>query len=180
MITATNKDLNDEVKKGNFREDLYYRLNVIPIHIPSIRERPEDIFPLVMTFLKRFNIMYDKDVKITDEVMRVLELQEWPGNVRQIENLIERLVILSRDDLITVSNLPLDKDTLNFEPEDIKNVDLARLISDYERHIVVNAYNQLGSSVAVGKYLGISQTTAARKLRKHIPGYSGSDRSDKE
>lgn len=167
LIAATNKNLPGEIKSGNFREDLFYRLNVIPIFIPPICDRPEDIFPIVIHFLNHFNDLYKKDVEITFEAMHIIELQKWPGNVREIENFIERLVILSRNNLITPSVLPfniLSKSTKSCKP-------LKLLMEEYEKYIVTDAYEQFGSSITLGKHLGISQTSAARKLRKYIDGY---------
>jgi len=106
IIAATNKNLEEMVKKGSFREDLFYRLNVVPIVIPPLRERKEDIKPLVEYFLEKFNKKYGKNISISKGAMRMLEIYHWPGNVRELENLIERLVLTSSDLVITPDDIP--------------------------------------------------------------------------
>ncbi|MCD6489118.1 MAG: sigma 54-interacting transcriptional regulator [Thermodesulfobacterium sp.] len=106
IIAATNKDLEEMVKDGSFREDLYFRLNVIPIYLPPLRERKEDIPLLIDHFLKKFNKEYGKNISITKDVMERLVNYSWPGNVRELENTIERLIILAEGDRITLNDLP--------------------------------------------------------------------------
>jgi two-component system, NtrC family, nitrogen regulation response regulator NtrX len=106
IISATNKDLAEEVKKGNFREDLLYRLNVIPIHVPPLRERKDDIRELVEYFLEYFSIEYgQKPKRITDDAVKLLEAYDWPGNIRELRNVIERFVIMTPAPLITPKNI---------------------------------------------------------------------------
>jgi two-component system nitrogen regulation response regulator NtrX len=106
IISATNKDLKEEVKKGNFREDLLYRLNVIPILVPPLRERKEDIPLLVNYFLDSFAGEYGKkSKKISPEALKMIEAYDWPGNIRELRNVIERLVIMTPSDTITAKNL---------------------------------------------------------------------------
>ncbi len=112
IISATNKDLFEEVKKGNFREDLLFRLNVIPIIIPPLRERKEDIPELVEHFLKYFADEYgQKPKKITDDGLRLLSVYDWPGNIRELRNVIERLVIMTPSEIITPKNIFLNQNT---------------------------------------------------------------------
>ena len=107
IIAATNRDLLDEIDAGRFREDLYYRLNVVPIYLPPLRERREDIGPLVELFLKRYVEQNRKDIKkISAEAMRVLREHDWPGNVRELQNYVERAVILGDGTELTVEHLP--------------------------------------------------------------------------
>ena len=107
VIGATNKDLEKEIAEGRFREDLYYRLNVIPIHLPPLRERREDISLLARTFLERFRKSMNKQVSgISPEAMQILEAYDWPGNVRELENTIERSVALESGDAISAAVLP--------------------------------------------------------------------------
>jgi two-component system response regulator PilR (NtrC family) len=107
VITATNKDLEKEIAEGRFREDLFYRLSVIPIHLPPLRERREDISLLVREFLGRFSKSMGKKIDgIEPEAMRRMEVYDWPGNVRELENTIERAVALESRDRITVEALP--------------------------------------------------------------------------
>ncbi len=105
IIAATNKDLERLVKEGRFREDLYYRLNVVPIHVPSLRSRREDIPLLVEHFLSTFNSKYSKDVRISPEAIEILMEYPWPGNIRELENTIERIVVMN-EGLIRSSDLP--------------------------------------------------------------------------
>ncbi len=172
LIAATNSDIKKEVKEGRFREDLYYRLNVIPIHIPPLRERVDDIAPLAISFLDKFNKQYNKSVTLSSDVYGLLEKQQWPGNIRQIENLIERMVVTSKDNVINVENLPSDIDTHSFKTYINDNDTLGEMINEYEKAIFINAFSKYKTSIEVGKRLGISQTTAARKLRKYIPDYT--------
>lgn len=112
IIAATNKDLKEEVKKGNFREDLLYRLNVIPIVVPPLRERKEDIPLLVEHFLESFAAEYGKKPKkIAPEALKMLEAHDWPGNIRELRNVIERLVIMTPSDTITSKNLVIAEPT---------------------------------------------------------------------
>ena len=107
VIAATNKDLNKEIAEGNFREDLYYRLNVIPFHVPPLRERKADISRLATHFLEYFCSKESRESKVLDdEAMQVIKNYSWPGNVRELKNLIERLVIMSPGSTITCSQLP--------------------------------------------------------------------------
>jgi len=88
LMTATNRDLEQRIKEGKFREDLYYRINVVPIHIPPLRERKEDIFILIMQFLDKFNTMYNKSKMLTQDSIRLLKNYKWPGNIRELQNVI--------------------------------------------------------------------------------------------
>jgi DNA-binding NtrC family response regulator len=107
IVAATNRDLLDEIDSGRFREDLYYRLNVVPIYLPPLRERREDVAPLVEFFLKRYAEQNRKDVKrIHPDAMRLLRDHDWPGNVRELQNYVERAVILGDGLELTVEHLP--------------------------------------------------------------------------
>jgi Transcriptional regulator containing GAF, AAA-type ATPase, and DNA binding domains len=106
IIAATNRNLEELVREGKFREDLYYRLNVVPIFIPPLRERKEDIRPLVDFFLEKFNKKYGKNISISKGAMLIFEDYDWYGNVRELENLVERLVITSSDLVITPDDIP--------------------------------------------------------------------------
>jgi DNA-binding NtrC family response regulator len=107
IIAATNRDLQKEIKEGNFREDLYYRLNVVPIKMPPLRERKEDIAPLAQYFLERFNVKLDKNIKGIDQpVLDCFKKYNWPGNIRELENLIERIMLLAKGDRISLEDIP--------------------------------------------------------------------------
>ena len=109
VIAATNKNLEDEIHVGNFRQDLFYRLNVLPFQVPALRERKQDISILTKNFLKSYCEKENTDIKeITDKALEIMEIYPWPGNVRELKNLIERLVIMTPGQLITVENLPAE------------------------------------------------------------------------
>ncbi len=142
IIAATNKDLEKLVKEGKFREDLYYRLNVVPIHVPPLRERKEDIPLLVEHFLEKFNKKYNKKVKISPNAMAMLMEYDWPGNVRELENTIERLVIMN-DGVIKTTDLPAhiraskriktDIESLSNLPEKIRETEKEKIIQALEK-----------------------------------------------
>ncbi|CNH45558.1 Sigma-54 dependent transcriptional regulator [Yersinia pekkanenii] len=107
IIASTNKDLNVEIAEGRFRQDLYYRLSVVPIHISPLRERPEDIMPLVSVFFKKYRNFLDVKIDITAQAQYELQTYPWPGNVRELENVIQRGIIMSNNGLIDISHLGL-------------------------------------------------------------------------
>jgi two-component system response regulator GlrR len=112
VIVATNKDLEDQVRKGLFRDDLYYRIHVIPIYLPALRERKEDIVPLVEHFLKKYSQQMKKEVKgLTPEALRKLMLHDWPGNVRELENTVEYAVAMAQKEIITDDSVLQSKTT---------------------------------------------------------------------
>jgi len=112
VIVATNKDLEDQVKKGLFRDDLFYRIHVIPIYLPPLRERKEDVVPLVEHFLKKYSEQMKKEVRgLTPEAIRKLMLHEWPGNVRELENTIEYAVAMAQKDIIADDSVLQSKAT---------------------------------------------------------------------
>src|SRR5207302_3913130 len=118
LIAATNIDLEKAVKDGKFREDLYYRINVIPIKLPPLRERPEDIPQLSEFFLRRYNTRFRKRIQgVTDSTMALLRKYWWPGNIRELENLIERLVAVSDKDYIAEEDLPLEFHLAQLAPQ---------------------------------------------------------------
>ncbi|MEA3466582.1 MAG: sigma-54 dependent transcriptional regulator [Thermodesulfobacteriota bacterium] len=109
VIAATNKNLENEIQTGNFRQDLFYRLNVLPFHVPALRERKQDIAILTKIFIKSYCENENTDIKeITDTALKIMEIYPWPGNVRELKNLIERLVIMTPGQLITEENLPVE------------------------------------------------------------------------
>jgi len=171
LISATNQDLRKSIDKGSFREDLFYRLNVIPIHIPPLRERPDDVVPLVAWFLSVFNSEYGTNVSFDPAVYEILENQTWYGNIRQVENLVERIIVTAKKDIITPDMLP--PDLVGSVPFNIPSGmnRLKDLIEVYEKEIFADAYRNYRTSIAVGKALGVSQATAARRLRKYVPEY---------
>ena len=166
LLVATNRNLEEEVQRGLFRSDLFYRLNVIRIHIPPLRQRPEDILPLAQ-FLERFCGEYGKQLALSPRFVAFLEQYPWPGNVRQLENLMERLVITAQDPILDVTALPVEF-TGGDTPLPAPTGTLAERMDAFEGQIIRDSYRRCGTTVAVAKELGISQATAARKIAKYV------------
>ncbi len=167
LLVATNRNLEEEVQRGLFRSDLFYRLNVIRIHIPPLRQRPEDILPLAHQFLERFCGEYGKQLALSPRFVAFLEQYPWPGNVRQLENLMERLVITAQDPILDVTALPVEF-TGGDTPLPAPTGTLAERMDAFEGQIIRDSYRRCGTTVAVAKELGISQATAARKIAKYV------------
>lgn len=167
LLVATNRNLEEAVQRGLFRSDLFYRLNVIRIHIPPLRQRPEDILPLAQQFLERFCQEYNKQLSFSPRFVAFLEEYDWPGNVRQLENLMERLVITAQDPIIDVTALPLEYtgETERLLPQ---IGTLEEQMDAFEGQIIRESYRRCKTTVAVAKELGISQATAARKIAKYV------------
>ncbi len=164
VLAATNKDLEDCVQRGTFRQDLYHRLNVINIHIPPLRDRPDDMAPLAYHFLRRFAEWTGKEVEeFTPAALDTLTQYSWPGNVRQLENVIERAVVLARMKSIDVRDLP--QTLLSHASTAIPQTDnLAAL----EHATLARVLGETGwNLVQAAKRLGISRTTLYSKIRKH-------------
>lgn len=170
LLVATNRNLEEEVQRGLFRSDLFYRLNVIRIHIPPLRQRREDIFPLAHQFLARFCDEYNKAHTFSPRFLTFLEQYSWPGNVRQLENLIERMVITAQDPIIDVTALPVEYAGDAMPPTALlaQAGTLSERLDAYEAQIIRDSYRRCGTTVAVAKELGISQATAARKIMKYV------------
>jgi len=173
LITATNKDLNQLIKKGSFREDLFYRINVIPIVIPPLRERKEDIPILIDHFINKFSVENNKNVKgISKEALELLMQYEWPGNVRELENLVERVIALTFNEYIQLNELPLSfKNTpkINGLKESILDgkVSFLQGEEEFEREVISEALkktNYIQSRAA--EILGISRRILKYKMDK--------------
>jgi two-component system response regulator GlrR len=153
LIVATNKDLEEEVKNGNFREDLFYRIHVIPIHLPSLRERKEDIPLLVEHFLKIFSLEMNKKIKgVTPQALQILMLRDWPGNVRQLKNSIEYAVAMTQDDMITEDLLQLQKEITSDERKPLKEAK-ANFEKSYLVHLMEITHGNVSQAAQMaGKY----------------------------
>lgn len=169
IIAATNRDLKEMVDQNEFREDLYYRLSVIPIRIPPLRERREDIIPLTITFLKELNEKNGLHKTISQEVLEVLKKAEWNGNVRELRNAIERYVVLSLNQEITLADLPqedvLVKDKKIVSSEKLP-VELTEVVQEMEDEYIALAMKKGGSIRKAAKLLNISPTTLFRKINR--------------
>lgn len=170
IIAATNKKLEKMVEEGTFREDLYYRLNVIPIQIPPLRERTEDISLLAFHFLQQLNEKYDRNYHLTPDAINVLEFYPWPGNVRELQNIIERLVVTADHSAIDaefVSQfLSLGYDNKKLKPVITRVIPLQEAIDHVEEQLIVLAMNQYKTTTKAAKALGISQSSVSRKYQK--------------
>ncbi|MEO0240118.1 MAG: sigma-54 dependent transcriptional regulator [candidate division WOR-3 bacterium] len=166
IISATNKNIEEEVKKGNFREDLYYRLNVIRIHLPPLRERKEDIPVLTQHFLKIYSKRENKRIKgITDEALKILMEYNFPGNVRELENIIERGVVLCDDEYIKKEHLSL---IINKEIDYKKTGKLLETIEKIEREMIIEALRKNNwVQVKAAEELGISERVLRYKMKKY-------------
>jgi len=166
IICATNKNLEEEVKKGNFREDLYYRLNVIRIHLPSLRERKEDIPPLTEYFIKIYSKREGKNIKgIKEDAMKILMKYNFPGNVRELENIIERAIVLAEGEYITREHLP---DLLNLKKEYKKEGKLFEIIQNIEKEIILGTLKKNNwIQTKTAEELGISERVLRYKIKKY-------------
>ncbi|MDZ7260739.1 MAG: sigma-54 dependent transcriptional regulator [candidate division KSB1 bacterium] len=171
IIAATNKDLEKAMASGEFRQDLYYRLNVIPIEIPPLRERSDDIPLLVEHFFNKYKTEVGKNIRgITDEAMRLLTSYHWPGNVRELENLIERAVVLCKSEYIGDKDIsPLVISPENRTPMQMLNEkSLPEVLDEIEKDIITNVLREYRNNKSrAARRLGIHRSTFMSKLRKH-------------
>nr|ABB05517.1 dehalogenase regulator protein [Rhizobium sp. RC1] len=164
VVTATNKDLESLVSSRTFREDLYYRLSVVPLKVPPLRDRQEDVVPLLDHFLAEFNDRYNFTKRFSEKVMQRLLEHTWPGNVRELRNLVERLVVTAPAEVIDLSSLP-DKLAPSFAEDIPENFDFQAAVAAYERKLVQAATMKYGTLREAAKNLGVSESTIKRKLR---------------
>ncbi len=168
VITATNWNLMELVNGGKFRSDLYYRLNVIPIQIPPLRNRREDIALLASNFLEMFNQKYNTSKYFISQAVAVLEHYAWPGNVRELENMVERLVVVSNGDAITphqVSMLLSGSLDVDVSLDESSVFTLRSAVNELERKMINEALSSFKSTYKAAKALGLSQSTLIRKAR---------------
>src|SRR5882724_6282266 len=169
LIAATNVDLEKAVKEGKFREDLYYRINVIPIKLPPLRERVEDLPELARFFLRRYNTKFRKRIQgVTEKTMGVLKKYWWPGNIRELENLIERLVAVSDKDYVSEEDLPLEFHFAQLEPQGTHSDSLFEEATlTFERNFILRALEKCGWNVTgTAEYLGVPLSTLKYKMDK--------------
>ncbi len=175
VIAATNRDLEAEVKVGRFREDLYYRLNVIPITAPALRQRQSDIPLLVDHFVKCFSKSKNRHISgLSNDAYGYLVRYHWPGNVRELENIIERMVILSFGNEIVVSDLPekiiMSKGMIDNSVDEIPDQGfiLNKAVAAYEKKLIVQALNQTDwVKNRAAKILNVNRTTLIEKMKRH-------------
>ncbi len=172
IIAATNRDLQELMRKGEFRQDLYYRLNVIPIEVPPLRERKDDIPLLVTHFLTKFNEQFNKNIdSIDDEAMQCLQEYDWPGNIRELENLVERAVVLNKTGRLTLKDFPpyiVQKREPALEVEIDSDQSLNDLVDNFEKQIIMKALRENNfNKLRTAEKLGIHRSTFMSKLKKY-------------
>ncbi|PGA06293.1 sigma 54-interacting transcriptional regulator [Bacillus mycoides] len=172
IIAATNKSLEKMVESGTFREDLFYRLNVIPLRVPSLRERMEDVPVLAFHFLQQLNEKYNKNYHLTPDALNLLEFYSWPGNVRELQNMIERLVVSADDPVIEaefVSKfLTPSYDFNKSKPVITRVLPLQEALHSVEEQLILLAMKQYKTTTKAAKALGISQSSVSRKYQKIV------------
>lgn len=170
IIAATNKDLKKMVSEGKFREDLFYRLNVVPLEIPPLRQRKEDIPVLSQYFCRQINIKYGFHKKLSSNVIEILDEYDWPGNVRELENLIERLLVTTEDHEILPEHLPAYICDSSGYAQNVIVLNLCPLneaIELLERQLLKKALLKYKNTSEIAKALGVSQSTIVRKMQRY-------------
>ena len=181
IIAATNKNLEEEVAEGNFREDLFYRLNVITIVLPPLRERRIDVSPLAIHFINKYSDDMGKDIRgISPKALETLENYHYPGNVRELENIIARCVALESSNVIRQETLPqlvTGKDYIDLDTSFSSSTSLDTLMSDVERKMIEKALRSTnGNKTEAAKLLGITLRSLRYRLAKHeLGGEDGDD-----
>lgn len=169
IISATNKNLESEVNKGNFRQDLYFRLNVIKIYIPPLRERKDDIIPLFKFFMNRFNEQFKKNfIHLSKEAQSIILSYPWPGNIRELRNVVERIILLENGDTIL-------EDHLNFLKERVEKLEFKPtlppqgiILEEVEKHYILEALKmKKGNKLQAAKMLGISRSALLYRMAKY-------------
>lgn len=164
IITATNKDLLSLIKKGTFREDLFFRINVITVYVPPLRERGDDIILLVKYFLDKFSKEYGRSgVSVTEDALKALRQYSWPGNVRELENLVQRLIVMTEGNIIDIPDLPPYM-RFSVPSSSEYNKTLAEIEIDYIRNVLSNLS---GNKTRAAEVLGIDRKTLREKLKKY-------------
>lgn len=168
VIAATNQNLEEQVAKGMFRQDLYYRLNVVPIQIPPLRSRGDDIPLLVNHFLLKYNEKYKKNKYINNSAIEVLQQYDWPGNVRELGNIIERLIIVINEPVIDCTHIIniVDNEKLAAVCLDKHDLTLKEAVQAVEKQMIINALQTYGSTHKAAPSLGVSQPTVLRKAKE--------------
>lgn len=167
IIAATNQDLSKMVAEGKFRNDLFYRLNVVPIHVPPLRERRSDIMPMILFFLQKYNAKYSRSCLFASQTLEVLQRYLWPGNIRELENLVENLVVMAEHPMIECDDLPADFQNSCLINYNIRESSLDEILEKVEREVLVQAFQEHHFAKDVASTLGISPATVCRKAQKY-------------
>ncbi len=171
IIAATNRNLEEMMRKGEFRQDLYYRLNVIPLEVPPLRERKDDIPLLVTHFIEKFSKQFNKEIEAIDEdAMKSLQNYTWPGNIRELENLIERAVVLNKTGRLTVKDFPdyVVHQEIGNEIELDEDSTLTDMVDNFEKQLILKALRENNfNKLRTAEKLGIHRSTFMSKLKKY-------------
>ncbi|WP_343750414.1 sigma-54 interaction domain-containing protein, partial [Lentibacillus halophilus] len=170
IIATTNKDLDKMVREGRFREDLYYRINVIPITVPPLRERTEDIPLLAYHFLQKLNTKYEKTYYFSPDALNLLEVYSWPGNIRELQNIIERLVVTTEEQVISadsVKTLLRLGESGKHQPIITDIIPLDEAQTSVEEQLIALAMKKYKTTTKAAEALNISQSAVSRKYKKH-------------
>lgn len=168
LIAASNREFKKQIEEKRFREDLFYRLNVITIEIPPLRQRREDIIPLVLFFADKFNKTYGLNKTFSKKVFDRFVCYDWPGNIRELENIIERLVLTTENPMIEDKDMPECMAPTKDDMQELYNGNLTEAVEALEKRMICSAYEKYGTTVGVAEALGISQPTAVRKIKKYV------------
>lgn len=171
IITATNRKIEDMVQEGKFRADLYYRLHVLPINIPPLRERKEDIFPFLHFYLQKYNKRFNQTRTLSRQTIDVLQRYQWPGNIRELEHTVEQLVIMAKKEEISIHDLPERFVSVNIETEALESLkegnNLNEIIERIEKRMIEQAMKENKTTRKTATVLGITQTSLIRRLKKY-------------
>jgi two-component system nitrogen regulation response regulator NtrX len=171
VLAATNKDLEEEMKAGRFRQDLYYRLHVIPLCVPPLRERKEDMKPLVERFMLDFTVKEGLEPKtITDEALALLMKHDWPGNVRELKNIIERMIILTPSNEITAKDIPSlnikEESEVAFGAQALTGDSLKDAKMDFERQFILKKLEENEGNISkTAEAIGLERSNLHKKLK---------------
>jgi DNA-binding NtrC family response regulator len=182
IVAATNRDLQAMIRERLFREDLFFRLNVFPVHVPALRERREDVLPLVERTLGELNRKYGKSKRVRPEALDLLARYPFPGNVRDLQNVVERAFILADGKWLEPQHLPpeVQRDGATLDAAEAEVLDreagLAQMLDAVERRILERCLAECRTTHAMARRLGVNQSTIVRKLQRfglRIPGHDG-------
>lgn len=169
IVSATNKELLQLVQEHKFREDLYYRLNVVPINVPPLRDRPEDVLPLIQSNLAKYNKKLNEQKRLDPSALAILLRYPWPGNIRELQNIMERLILTTKDERISEGNLPvfIKSAAQSRSVPDTDGLSLSAALEHAEKEILARALAEHRTTRAIAKALKVSQPTIVRKLHKY-------------
>ena len=164
VVAATNRELEKEVGEGRFRDDLFYRLNVVSLKVPPLRERVDEILPLATKFVNLFNKLYGQNKKLTYDLVQELEDYQWPGNIRELKNVIENMVVVSPNEYLHSNDLPwgIEKPEIFDDQPTLKEA-----VEDFEKRFLERAKERWKTTEKIGEMLNVNQSTISRKLRKY-------------